>query len=410
VGSAQNRRRLGGATAGSRRKEAAISRRSVARSANARERRGVSALALSAVAVVIAAGVLTALTAQAVMERLSCEHHPAVLSVAASDDIAPMLERVASEFNGQRHQAGGRCIRVQVTASQSAAAAARIDGQRPAAALPAFDAWVPDSSLWVDVARSFPVGARAIQPTGLSLARSPLLLVMPGPAASRTPQFDAAVGWSFLLPSSAGGPPPDLRLQVDLPDPARRSMGLATLIEIGRLLGLGRSISTAAHAKFAAFERFVHISGSLDNPAALASFVRLAAGRPDRNPVTVASEQAVVRYDQAHPGAPLAARYPASSNSRLGSQELDYPYVLTTSDPLLRQAAEEFERALRHRDVASLVRYFGFRSADGIPDATPGSYGLSSQLVTLAAPAQPGRAQAILQAWDQLASASPASS
>jgi Ca-activated chloride channel homolog len=391
------------------REEAAISRRSVARSSKARERRGVSSLVLAAVAVLIAAGVMAVLTAQAVMARRSCEHHPAVLTVAASDDIAPVLDRVASQFNSQHHQAGGRCVRVQVTATQSAAAAARIDGQHPAAKLPAIEAWVPDSSLWVDVARSFPVGAQAIQPTGLSLARSPLLLVMPGSVAARTPQFDAAVGWSFLLPSSAGGPPPDLRLRVELPDPARCSAGLATLIEVGRLLGLGRSASTAAHAKFASFERHVRISGSLDNPAALAAFVRLAAARPGRHPVTVASEQAVIRYDQAHPGSPLAARYPASSRSRLGTQELDYPYVLTTSDPLLRQAAGEFERALRQGYVASLVRYFGFRSADGVADATPGSYGLSSQLVTLADPAEPGRAQAVLQAWDRLASANTAS-
>ena len=364
---------------------------------------------LAAVAVVIAAGVMAVLTAQAVLARRSCEHHPAVLNVAASDDIAPAIVRVASVFNGQQHHAGGRCVRVQVTASQSAAAAARIDGQQPAAKLPAIDAWIPDSSLWVDVARSFPAGAQAVQPTGLSLARSPLLIVMPGSVARRTPQFDAAVGWSFLLPSSAGGPPPDLRLQVELPDPARCSAGLGTLIEVGRLLGIGRSVSAAAHAKFAAFEQHVHISGPLDNPAALASFVRLAGARPDRNPVTVASEQAVIQYDQAHPRAPLAARYPASSRSRLGTQDLDYPYVLTTSDPLLRQVAGEFERALRQSYVASLVRYLGFRSADGIADAMPGSYGLSSQLVTLAAPAQPGRAQAILQTWDELASANPAS-
>jgi Bacterial extracellular solute-binding protein len=380
--------------------EAAISRRAAPRPASARGRRGVSALALAAAALLLAGCVMAALTAQAVLDRRSCARHPAVLDVAASGDIAPVIDNVARRFNRRRTRAG--CVQVRVTAVPPAVAAARIDGQHPAAKLPAIDAWIPDSSLWVDIARRFPVGARAIRLTGLSLARSPLLIVMPGPVAARTPQFDASVGWSFLLPASAGGPPSDLRLRADLPDPARSSAGLATLIEIGRLVGLHSPAASRARAKFIRFAQHAHVTARLDNPASLASFVALAGARPPGRPVTVASEQAVIAYDRSHPRAPLAARYPVSARRWLGTPELDYPYVLTTANPLLRQVSAEFERALRQGYVASLVRYLGFRTADGIGDAIPASDGLSSQPLTVADPPGAGQAQAILQTWDML--------
>jgi Ca-activated chloride channel homolog len=353
--------------------------------------------------VLLAGCVMAALTAQAVLDRRSCVSHPAVLRVAASADIAPVIGDVARRFDRGQPRAGGHCVQVLVTAVQPAVAAARINGQRPAARRPAIDAWIPDSSLWVDIARRFPVGARAIRLTGLTLARSPLLIVMPGPAAARVPQFDASVGWSFLLPASAGGPPSGLRLRVELPDPAQSSAGLATLIELGRLLGLhSPAAASRARVRFVRFARHARTTGPLDNPASLASFVRLAGTRRGGKPVTVVSEQAVISYDRAHPGAPLAARYPVSARRRLGTPELDYPYVLTTADPLLRQVSEQFERALRQSYVPSLLRYLGFRTAGGVGDATPPGYGLSSQPVTVADPPGPGQAQAVLQTWDKL--------
>ncbi len=137
-------------------------------------RRSISTAALVAIAIAISVTLMATLMARAVVARNGCEVHPALLNVAVTDDLAPAVERVARLFNRQQHQAGGRCAQVQVTESQPAAVAGQIDGQHAAAGLRAVDAWMPDSSLWVDVARSFPSGAQAIRPTGLAVARSPL--------------------------------------------------------------------------------------------------------------------------------------------------------------------------------------------------------------------------------------------
>ncbi len=49
--------------------------------------------------------------------------------------------------------------------------------------------------------------------------------------------------------------------------------------------------------------------------------------------MTVTSEQAVLQYDRLHASQPLAARYPWSRAPGLGSPELDYPYLVTASQP-----------------------------------------------------------------------------
>src|ERR1039458_204100 len=122
-------------------------------------------------------------------------------------------------------------------------------------------------------------------------------------------------------------------------------------------------------------------------------------GRPQ---VPGGTEQPVLQYDHAHLDAPLAARYPSASHQLLGSPELDYPYVLTTSDPLLVEVSRLFERTLKQSYAASVIRYYGFRSADGTGDAAPTGYGLSSQLLSVAALAGAGETQATLKTWGKL--------
>ena len=103
---------------------------------------------------------------------------------------------------------------------------AAVDGRPSGGGLPAADAWIPDSSLWVDVARTFPLGAQRVQTTGITVARSPLMIVMPAAAAAQIPAFNNSVGWSFLLPPNAGGPVVVAAGQGGAagPDPERRGL------------------------------------------------------------------------------------------------------------------------------------------------------------------------------------------
>jgi len=363
----------------------------------ARSRR-VSTAALVALAVAISAILMVTLSAQAIVARASCTNHPILLNVAVTSDLAPAVERVGQAFNRSQHTAGGRCAQVQVTEGPSATVAARIDGQASSRGIPAVDAWIPDSSLWVDVARSFPQGARVVQPTGIDVAQSPLMVVMPRLVASQTRAFSSPAGWNVLLPPADGGPPASLGLRVDLPDPTDSAAGLATLVELSRLLGPG----AAARATFTKFVLSSQATSQFDDPAALASFVSTAGPPFNSRPVTVTSEQAVIAYDRSNPSQPLAAQYPAAFQSSLSSPVLDYPYVVSTSDPTEAQAAREFRHALQQRYAASVVRYYGFRSADGIVAATPASFGLQSQVLQRAASASASEAQTTLEVWGKL--------
>ncbi len=338
------------------------------------------------------------MTARAVIARATCSNRPTVINVAVSYDVAPAVQAVARAFNSSNHSADGQCVEVQITEGDSAAEASQIDGQAAVPGATPIDAWIPDSSLWVNVARSYPIGAQIVQPTGLSVARSPLMIVTTKAVADQTHIFDSAVGWNVLLPPSYGGPPASLSLATDLPDPVSSSAGLATLVEVSRFLGAGQA-ATAAFSKFvysaAATENFDSVTG-------LQTFVGTTQPPFDRRALTVASEQAVIAYDRVTRDSPLVARYPTGSASALGSPELDYPYVLTTAAAVPLAAAQEFEKFLKDSYAAAEVRYYGFRSPDGKPDMMPGSAGLSSQPLELASAPGASEVAASLQAWEKL--------
>ena len=153
-----------------------------------------------------------------------------------------------------------------------------------------------------------------MQPAGFSVALSPLLLVMPKAAAARTAAF-GKVGWRLLLPRSAGGPVVPASMRVDLPDPSQSAAGLASLIEVGRLLGQG----APARVRFTRFVLGSEVTSYFDDPSSLRSFVSLAAPPLNGDPVTVTTEQAVLSYDEQNPRQPLAASYPAGST--VGSRQ-----------------------------------------------------------------------------------------
>jgi len=338
------------------------------------------------------------LSARAVINRASCSNSPVLVNVAVSYDITPAIQAVARAFNTQNVTVGGHCVEVQVTQGDSSAEASQIDGQAALRGAAQIDAWIPDSTLWVDVARTYPLGAQDVQPTGKSVARSPLMLVTTDPVAKNTHVFDVPPGWNVLLPARYGGPPSQAGLSVDLPDPKDSASGLATVIEVSRVLGNSPTARTA-------FTKFVFNAESTENfdsVTALEQFAQTTLPPFNRQAVTIASEQAVLAYDKANPTSPLQARYPGGTSASLGSPELDYPYVLTTSKATALQGATDFGNYLQTAYAKSAIRYYGFRSSDGVPDAMPSSAGLDSQPLQLASAASAPEAAANLQVFQKL--------
>jgi Ca-activated chloride channel homolog len=341
---------------------------------------------------------MIAISANAVISKTSCSDTPVLVNVAVSYDIAPAIQTVARAFNNQNMTVGGHCVEVQVTEGESAAEAGQIDGQAALGGMAPIDAWIPDSTLWVDVARTYPLGAQDVQPTGKSVARSPLMLVTTAAVEAKTHVFEDPPSWSVLLPPLYGGPPANLGLAVDLPDPTDSASGQATLIELSRVLG----DSAAARTAITKFVFNAESTENFDSAAALQSFAQTTEPPVSREAVTIASEQAVIAYDKANPNAPLEARYPGAASASLGSPELDYPYVLTTANAATLQGATAFGNYLQTNYAKSTVRYYGFRSANGVPDVMPASSGLSSQALQLASAPSASEAASNLQAWEKL--------
>jgi len=357
-------------------------------------KRRLNTVLLTLLAVVIAAGVLVALGERTISARPTCAGQTSTAQVAVSSEIEPVVQHVAAFFNSEHRQVDGRCAAVAVHAAQAVTVATAL-GQPQSGLKPPADAWIPDSSLWVDVARGSPDGAKLIQPTGLVLAETPLVIAMPRPAAAHTPVFGTAVGWQVLLPQTAGGPPQALGLNVQFPDPTQSAAGLAGLIELKRIFGYGRTArdAMAAFALNAQVVPPVPAAGSLPS---LETFARPFAGS-EAAPLTLTSEQAVVAFDRAHPDEPLAVRYPAQ-----GTFQLSYPYVLTTTNQATLAVAKAFEGALRSGYASAYVRYEGFRTSTGAAGTWPSFYGLTSAMPHLLADPGTGQAGKALHAWRAL--------
>ena len=219
-----------------------------------RKRRLGTAL-FTLLAAAIAATLLVALSARTISARPTCTGQTTTAQVAVSGEIAPAIQRLATYFNSQHRQIDGRCAAVAVHTMSAATVAADLAQGAAGKTQPAVNAWIPDSSLWVDVARATPAAARRVQPSGIVVAESPLVIAMPRPAAARMPIFGSTVGWQILAPPGAGGPPKALGLNVQFPDPTQSAVGLAGLIELKRMFGYGR----AARGDMAAFALNVQV-------------------------------------------------------------------------------------------------------------------------------------------------------
>jgi Ca-activated chloride channel family protein len=342
---------------------------------------------------------MAGMTANAVISRASCTNRPVIVNLAVSYDMSSAMQTIGRTFNTQDITAGGRCVEVQVTPGQPSAVAAQVDGQETVRGMSPIDAWIPDSSLWVDVARSYAGGAQVVQPTGTTVARSPVMLVTTQQVAKITGVFGGPITWKLLLPPTYGGPPASMGLSVDLPDPRDSAVGLATVIQISRLVGNTKPGRTA-------FAKFVYSAVSTQEFNSAQALTSFAASTVLRKSISVASEQAVIAYDRANPGQPLAARYPTGLRKALGSPELDYPYVITATDALQKQAATAFGKFLTGAYAQSVLRYNGFRSgsgrAPGAPDTFPAAGGLAAMPLQLATPASASEAATNLSIYRKL--------
>ncbi|HEX5495719.1 MAG TPA: substrate-binding domain-containing protein, partial [Mycobacteriales bacterium] len=296
------------------------------------------------------------------------------------------LGDLADRYDRAGHRVAGRCVRVELTAT---------DGQRAVAALQSTpfpgggeppDAWVPQSSGLLDLVRARPGSAAVLPARAPSIASSPLVLAAPPDAITslRLDQNTPPTLADFLRlatdPKGWGsmGHPEWGPVRFSLVDPAVSTVGTSMLVALagastgvatdqvtaatfGRteaqagLLGFVRA--TAVRAK--SVKDLLGLIGSADSPGAVIRSLGFVA----------LTERDVWTYDAGSPAIPLQAVYPLG-----GALAADYPFVIPTGrwvSRFDRLAATDFRDWLTGPTARRELAGFGLRPPDGSGAALP---------------------------------------
>jgi len=271
---------------------------------------------------------------------------PEKLVVVADRTIAPALAEIAKDFD----EASNHCVATEITAQDSADTAAVFASGNAAA-----DAWVPESSVWLDRMNATATSLGQATPTvevREGVASSPV--VFAAAATKATELASEPVSWARVL----GGALPTI-----LPDPEASAASLAGLYALrghsspddprqfaGAMIALGKSIPASTTAALGAL-------GASDAPT-----------------IVITSEAQVAAYNDEEQAEPLVAAYPTD-----GTVALDYPFVVLsdaasaktneTTEPTPEggktktELLEDLEAAIR-ADTAVLAAA-GLRAPDG---------------------------------------------
>ncbi|MGV8852531.1 MAG: VWA domain-containing protein [Rhodoglobus sp.] len=220
--------------------------------------------------------------------------------VAADPSIAPALTTVAAQFD----EAEGNCtateIRSVVSADAAALFASGVGGD--------LDAWVPDSSAWIDRAETMATSLGLTAPEfeiDHYVASTPVVLATT--ASQVAALAETPLSWEGLLTGTAS---------TLLPDPEASSASLAGLAQL-------KSVSSPTDPRqFAG--AMIAMGKTIPNSAEAAFELVAAAAVPT---VVVTTEREVATYNRSSPASPMIALYPTD-----GTVELTYPFIDVLGD------------------------------------------------------------------------------
>jgi len=256
------------------------------------------------------------------------------------------------------------CLAVEVDARPSAVVAAELSrpaGVGLATSLP--DAWLPDSSVWLGVARRTAAGAARLTQTAQSVASSPLVLAVNPDLAAEADWPTVQPTWSSMIEAPSG------QWRLGLPDPQTATAGLAALVAVRQ------------SAAFSTLGRRLELPATTQrSPADL-----VADGDLDAMPT---AEYDVARTAEA--GGAVVASY----DTQLGGS-LDFPLIGITPDdaPVTDQVAADLAllmEALSDPATQALLAATGLRTPDGdLADRYAGADGTPAFGVLAGQPSQP---------------------
>ncbi|MGC5020520.1 VWA domain-containing protein [Micromonospora sp. DT47] len=284
------------------------------------------------------------------------------LAVATAPELAPAVQAAAAQWVDDGAAVGGTCIAVTVAASEPVDMAAAVAskhgatlagvGQASGTAITP-DVWIPDSSTWL--LRLKTGGATAFAPAnGASIARSPVVVAMPEPVATRFGWPDKKLKWTDMLKAVTSGKP----LRAGIVEPTQDAAGLSGLLSLTAAASAGGDAKATTGAL-----RALATGRSALRQDLLARFPR------SNDPTSIAaglgaaalSEEDVMAYNATKPPIPLAALYLEPS-----PMPLDYPYaVLPGIEPVKASAAKVLFEVLTTRGFRNRLAAQSLRAPDG---------------------------------------------
>lgn len=301
------------------------------------------------------------------------------LTVGAAAEIVPALQATVAEFT-KTARVGGRCVKVEVYAADSADLAALVAGQRgatltgvgaPGSKVKIPDVWIPDSTSWLQRLRA--AGQGLVPAEAPSVARSPIALAAPEPVAASLGYPQVKLTYANLLKKLST----DTKLKVGVVEPTRDATGLSGLLTMGAATSAtgaaAQQTSTAALRSFASGRAVLR--DELLRRFPRASDATSLAGGLSLAPL---SEQAIWQYNAAQPPVPLVALYVEPEPIAL-----DYPFtVLPATAGEKAGAAASLKAALTGDGYRDRLAAVGLRAGDssigkgfapgaGAPTGTP---------------------------------------
>ncbi|MER5623724.1 substrate-binding and VWA domain-containing protein [Streptosporangium sp. NPDC002544] len=358
--------------------------------AERRRRQVLLRLSLAAVAIAVA------LAGSAVLvldQGGSCSaRDPVLVGVAAAVDIAPTVMEAAGRFNRSGAGVDGRCVLVQVTEQPPATVLRTLLGGTAGVLSERPDGWISDSSAWIRLARK--QGAANLAGTETVMATSPLVFATRKSLARRFAVGKTDMNWRMVFPATTRGriqPTENEPDVVRVPDPSLAGAGIATVAAARDVVGSGAEADRA----LTAFVRWAQAGAAPDYRTMLAAV-------DDRSfwqrPVVIVPEQSVWEHNRRPSDDPVTALHP-----REGTINLDYPYVVTSSDEAKASGSRAFAAWLRSPEAQEAARRAGFRS----PDGSLGPYSPGPEIPTEAPRTRPtilpGMIDEALAAWSRLA-------
>ncbi|GHJ14451.1 hypothetical protein TPA0908_24460 [Micromonospora sp. AKA38] len=290
------------------------------------------------------------------------------LSVSAAPEIAPAVQGAADEWVANGAAVGGTCIAVNVASAEPVDVAAAVAGKHGAtlagvgqasgtAVTP--DVWVPDSSTWL--VRLKAGGASAFAPAnGASIARSPVVVALPEPVATRIGWPDKEFRWSELLQQVTASKP----LRAGIVEPTQDAAGLSGLLSLtAAASSTGEAGSPKAQEAMVGALRALATNRSSLRQDLLARFPRSSDPTAIANGLGAAalSEEDVIAYNNTKPPIKLAALYLDPPPI-----PLDFPFaVLPGIEPSKASAARVLFEALRSADFKDRLAAQSLRAPDG---------------------------------------------